>query len=153
MSHAEKVKKLVAQLASCLTDAGHIQYERDVNAAIDEMQAEIDRLNNLSNQHLQQALENGARANAFREEIDRLRKGRELRESAQAKTLGVGYGVNPRADEPQPEPQAMAELQKEAQKRAVMAHIQQNFPPLPEGAGDYFLDGDRWVRCNDSGPL
>lgn len=44
MSYAEKIKKLVAKLAVCLTDEGHVQYERDVNAAIDEMQAEIDRL-------------------------------------------------------------------------------------------------------------
>lgn len=116
MNHAEKVKELIQELArSCsllfldaTVMAPPAKDKKDqVFAAIDEMQAEIDRLVVIVKQ----------------------------REAEAIASLSASMVTDA----------AMKE-------RAVITHIQQNLPPLPEGAGDYFLDGDKWIRCADRGP-
>ena len=109
MNHAEKVKSLIEVYAGAYEESvrqrppegAEVNYkatETELHAAIDQMQAEIDRL-------------------------------KEWQERA--------FRARPNID-----------MDIEHQAR----YIQQNLPPLPDGAGDYFLDGDKWVRCNDPGP-
>lgn len=134
--HAEKVKTLASNYAFEFATEFDPQKGKDESAgyhkswtlftaAIDEMQSEIDRLG-----------QDAARYRWLR-----------------ANPQWLGWDHDFRPDEVEREvDKAMAELQKEAQDQ-VATHMQPSFPPLPEEDGDYFLEGGKWIRCEDSVPF
>lgn len=156
MNHAEKIKQLYHKftLAACGNDFQlSNQIKAKLDAAIDDMQTEIDRLKIVPMKY---------RRMTFNAELQEEVSRRITFDEAHGAWYAVGAdlaglrwadffaaisaAMKSRGDK------SMAELQKEAQDQFA-THIQPSLPPLPEGAGDYFLDGGRWVRCNDSGQL
>jgi hypothetical protein len=106
-----------------------------------EMQAEIDRLT-------KQAAAYQRLVKSLEDQRGYLRSGADRAREAVA-TLASEREANAILTE---EIDRLKSILGDTPKEKVLTHIQQFLPPLPDGTGDYFLDGDRWVRCKDPGP-